>query len=80
VPNAPPKVFISYSHDSGAHEDRVLDFANRLRKDGIDAESDRYENSPAEDWPLGARAPNRYGHEIVKTDVRLAQSAVKERG
>ncbi len=48
---AAPKVFISYSHDSEAHEDRVLDLANRLREDGIDAEIDQYETSPAEGWP-----------------------------
>ena len=46
-----PKVFISYSHDSEAHEDRVLDLANRLREDGIDAEIDQYETSPPEGWP-----------------------------
>ena len=33
----PPKVFISYSHDSPDHEARVLTLANRLRDDGIDA-------------------------------------------
>jgi hypothetical protein len=48
---AAPKVFISYSYDSQAHEDRVLDLANRLRGDGIDAEIDQYETSPPEGWP-----------------------------
>jgi formylglycine-generating enzyme required for sulfatase activity len=51
LPDTPPKVFISYSHDSEAHKDRVLDLANRLRKDGIDAEIDQYETFPAERWP-----------------------------
>jgi hypothetical protein len=51
---AAPKVFISYSHDSEAHEDRVLDLANRLRKDGIDAQIDQYETSPAEAGLRGA--------------------------
>ena len=31
------KVFISYSHDSEAHRERVLDFSNRLRAGGIDS-------------------------------------------
>jgi hypothetical protein len=38
----PPKVFISYTHDSNEHADRVLDLANRLRRDGIDADVDQY--------------------------------------
>ena len=33
----PPKVFISYSHDTLGHSERVLAFAWALRKDGIDA-------------------------------------------
>lgn len=48
---AAPKVFISYSHDSPEHEDRVLDLADRLRGGGIDAEIDQYEISPPEGWP-----------------------------
>ncbi|MBL8660110.1 MAG: SUMF1/EgtB/PvdO family nonheme iron enzyme [Rhodospirillales bacterium] len=48
----PPKVFISYSHDDERHEERVLELANRLRLDGIDAEIDQYIHSPPEGWPL----------------------------
>ena len=33
----PPKVFISYSHDSKSHAARVLKLANELRRDGIEA-------------------------------------------
>ena len=39
---APPKVFISYSHDTVSQQERVLDLADRLRTDGIDAEIDQY--------------------------------------
>jgi hypothetical protein len=46
-----PTVFISYSHDSPQHADRVLDFANQLRQDGIDCILDQYETSPPEGWP-----------------------------
>ena len=46
-----PTVFISYSHDSPEHEDRVLEFANRLRRDGIDCTIDQYETAPMEGWP-----------------------------
>jgi hypothetical protein len=47
----PPRVFISYSHDSDAHRDRVLDFADRLRGDGVDADIDQYIQFPPEGWP-----------------------------
>lgn len=45
-----PKVFISYSHDSQEHKDRILALANRLRSDGIDANIDQYEQSPDKGW------------------------------
>jgi hypothetical protein len=45
------RVFISYSHDSPAHAKRVLDLANQLRREGVDAWIDQYEPSPAEGWP-----------------------------
>lgn len=47
----PLRVFISYSHDSPEHADRVLELADRLRSDGIDAALDQYLVSPAEGWP-----------------------------
>lgn len=46
-----PKVFISYSHDSPQHADRVLALSDRLRADGIDCHIDQYEISPPEGWP-----------------------------
>ena len=44
------RVFISYTHDSEEHKERVLELANRLREDGIDANIDQYESSPPEGW------------------------------
>ncbi len=44
------KVFISYSHDSDQHKDRVLVLSDRLRADGIDCTIDQYETSPPEGW------------------------------
>jgi hypothetical protein len=38
-----PSVFVSYSHDSEAHEQRVLALADRLRADGIDVRLDQYD-------------------------------------
>jgi TIR domain/Carboxypeptidase regulatory-like domain len=47
-----PKIFISYSHDSPEHKERVLRFAQRLRQDGIDAQIDQYiEGRPSGGWP-----------------------------
>jgi tetratricopeptide (TPR) repeat protein len=47
-----PKVFISYSHDSEEHRDRVRALADRLCVDGVDCTIDQYEPSPAEIWPI----------------------------
>lgn len=46
-----PTVFISYSHDSKEHQDRVLELSNNLRSEGIDCSLDQYEDSPPEGWP-----------------------------
>ncbi len=43
-----PKVFISYTHDSSEHMDRVLTLADRLRAEGVDCRLDHYETSPPE--------------------------------
>ena len=48
---APKRVFISYSHDSQEHEDRVLALSDQLRGDGIEAIIDQYEPNPPEGWP-----------------------------
>ena len=62
---APPGVFISYSHDSPEHSDRVLELADRLRADGIDAIIDQYIQFPSEGWPAWCEA------EIEKADFVL---------
>jgi hypothetical protein len=47
-----PKVFISYSHDSPEHARRVLGLAERLRKEGVDAQIDQYvAGTPPDGWP-----------------------------
>jgi hypothetical protein len=52
MPETPPRVFISYSHDSQEHKARVLALAQELRRNGVDARIDRYVPSPPEGWPL----------------------------
>jgi hypothetical protein len=46
-----PRVFISYSHDSKAHCDRVLSLVQQLRRDGIDAELDQFYQEEPLHWP-----------------------------
>jgi tetratricopeptide (TPR) repeat protein len=46
-----PTVFISYTHDSPEHMDRVLELAERLIEEGFDCQLDQYEMSPPEGWP-----------------------------
>ncbi len=52
----PVKVFISYSHDSEAHKQRVLDLADQLIAHGIDVKLDRYVIRPPESWPAWCAA------------------------
>jgi tetratricopeptide (TPR) repeat protein len=49
------RAFISYSHDSAEHKDRVWDLCERLRNDGIDCRIDQHEPSPPEGWPRWCR-------------------------
>lgn len=45
-------IFISYSHDSDEHREKVLSLAERLRQDGLDARLDQYVNgTPEQGWP-----------------------------
>jgi SEFIR domain-containing protein len=47
-----PIVFISYSHDSPEHSERVLALSERLRDDGITTQLDQYVNgTPSKGWP-----------------------------
>lgn len=47
----PLRVFLSYSHDSAAHAEKVLALADQLRQDGVDAWIDQYEPEPERGWP-----------------------------
>jgi len=47
----PPRIFISYSHDSAEHKDWVLDFATTLRNGGVDAVLDQWDLKPGDDLP-----------------------------
>ncbi|HYV47836.1 MAG TPA: NB-ARC domain-containing protein [Myxococcaceae bacterium] len=60
-----PRVFISYSHDSDEHRDRVRQLAARLRADGIDAWIDQYSPAPVEGWPRWMKAEFARAHFII---------------
>lgn len=47
----PPRVFISYSHDSAEHKQWVLEFATTLRNRGVDAVLDQWDLKPGDDLP-----------------------------
>jgi SEFIR domain len=47
----PERVFVSYSHESEAHDALVLSLAEQLWADGVMAFCDQYTTAPAEGWP-----------------------------
>jgi len=47
----PPRVFISYSHDSSIHKKWVLEFSTTLRNRGVDAILDQWDLKPGDDLP-----------------------------
>ena len=77
---APPRVFISYSHDSDEHRDLVLDLAGRLRRDGIDAIIDQYVQSPPEGWPAWCEAEIRRARFVLMicTEIYLRRVSGEE--
>lgn len=53
-----PTVFISYSHDTDSHRDRVRELAERLRRDGVVVviDRDKLPGGPNEGWPTWSEA------------------------
>lgn len=48
--DGPPRVFVSYAHESPEHEDQVLRFASFLRDQGIEAVLDTWFAGDRRDW------------------------------
>jgi hypothetical protein len=46
-----PVVFISYSHDSAAHKEWVMDFSTTLKNRGINIVLDQWDLKPGDDLP-----------------------------
>lgn len=59
---APPKVFISYSHDSAVHKEWVLSVAERLVKNGVDVILNQWELRP------GVNLPNFMENSLSNSD------------
>jgi SEFIR domain len=59
------RVFISYSHDSTEHDQRVRALADQLRVDGIDAWIDQYVQDPDEGWIKWMRTQVREAEKVL---------------
>jgi len=59
------EVFISYSHDSVEHVERVLELSDKLRSEGVDCVLDQYETSPPEGWPRWMDKKIRYSKFVL---------------
>jgi hypothetical protein len=62
---ATSRVFISYSHDSPEHQQRVLALANQLRKDGVEAWLDQYVQDPKEGWIRWMRSQVQQANRVL---------------
>jgi hypothetical protein len=70
-------VFISYSHDSPEHSNRVLTFSNKLRDLGVDTELDQYQTRPPQGWPQWCEVQLR--SENSKFVILICTSAYRNR-
>ncbi len=68
-----PRVFISYSHDSPEHSERVRNFAWALRNHGIDVELDQFHNEEIVDWPRWCRRQLKRGQSDFILSVCTAE-------
>jgi hypothetical protein len=67
------RVFISYSHDSAEHRQRVLALANQLRKDGIEAWIDQYFQDPDEGWIRWMRSHVKQATKVLLVFTEIYQ-------
>src|SRR5271165_323628 len=66
-----PVVFISYSHESDGHSERVLRFANRLRTEaGCESRLDRYVEASVANWPRWMRQQIREADYVLMIFTR----------
>lgn len=63
--NVPPRVFISYSHDSSAHKDWVLQIATRLARNGVDVILDQWDLTLGSDLPKFMETGLSGAHRVI---------------
>jgi tetratricopeptide (TPR) repeat protein len=72
---APPKVFISYSHDSQKHKKWVLDLATSLRNSGVDAIMDQWDLGPGDDLPQFMETLNNSDYVVMVCTEKYVKKA-----
>jgi hypothetical protein len=77
----PTRVFISYRHEPERpeHADRVLELANRLRAQGIDASLDQYEQSPPSGWPTWCEFEIKHADFVLMICTEAYYRCIEER-
>ena len=60
-----PRVFISYAWESPGHKRGVLDFADRLRADGVEAWIDEYDAHQPDPWPRWMNRQIEAAHRVL---------------
>ncbi|NVZ92447.1 toll/interleukin-1 receptor domain-containing protein [Pseudomonas yamanorum] len=81
MPKVPPKVFISYSHDTEAHKNWVLTLATRLVANGVDVVLDQWDLTLGSDLPRFMESGLTEAHRIItictQSYVAKANSGVR---
>ena len=79
---APPKVFISYSHDSNEHKEWVRQLGTKLRGKGVDVTLDQWDLGPGDDRILfmekGVKDSDRVL--VICTDAYVEKANARRRG
>jgi serine/threonine protein kinase len=74
------RVFISYTHETDAQKEQVLQLAQRLRRDGMDCRLDRFIMSPPEGWPHWTRRELEQADFVLVICTELYRSRFDHRG
>jgi TIR domain len=59
------RVFISYAHETAVIDKKILDLADLLRGNGVDARIDRYEPHPSQGWPRWMEEQLASAHKVI---------------
>jgi len=73
-----PTAFVSYAHENETHRAKAIGLANRLRKEGVDASIDAYDNHPPEGWPKWMEKQSKSDYIIVILSERYIKGFNQE--